>query len=134
MPLRQRAASRSGGSRERVKANHEIRRDVHAARVAKAFPYICNQTSQAIRTNARIWALYDRWDRLQGFGIPPKPAADRSSGCSATRFGNVHFDYRKGHARFAPIPMDALPNNEHWRHYLELSSSRLRSAATTRVL
>jgi len=106
---------------ERVKAITKFVADVHAARVAKAFPYICNQTI-AGDPDKRLgfWAFYDRWDRYKDFGIPPKPAADPVKWMQRDPFGNVHFDYRKGHARFAPqFRWMPCPNNEHWRHYLE---------------
>jgi hypothetical protein len=106
---------------ERVKVITKFVADVHAAGVNKVFPYICNQTIGG-DPDKRLgfWAFYDRWNQYKEFGIPPKPPADPVKWMQRDPFGKIHFDYRKGHLRFAPqFRWMPCPNNEHWRRYLE---------------
>jgi hypothetical protein len=106
---------------DRVKALTKFVADVHAAGVRKVFPYICNQTIGGDpEKRLGFWAFYDRWNQYKEFGIPQKPPADPVKWMQRDPFGNIHFDYRKGHLRFAPqFRWMPCPNNEHWRRYLE---------------
>ena len=112
---------------ERVRAITKFVADVHAAGVRRVFPYICNQTIGG-DPDKRLgfWAFYDRWNEYKEFGIPPRPRADPVKWMQRDPFGNIHFDYRKGHARFTPqFRWMPCPNNEHWRRYLEFTVEQI---------